>query len=355
MTNKTTGVIAGFDCHLDTHVGVTLDPLGRVLDRRRFPASSSGYCAAHSWIGEQGPVLKVGIEGTNSFGAGLTRYFTNAGIDVIEVNQPHAHTRSRRGKNDFIDAEAAARKVLSGEATASAKDSTGIVESIRQLSVARNGAIKARSAALLQLGNLISTAPAHLREQLTTPSGLPAKARLCRKLRCPANATTADPVVAAKQSLRSIARRISALDDEIKTLDHQLESLVKLAAPRMVSRLGIGTHHAATLLTAAGQNIERLTSERAFARLCGVAPMPASSGKTQRHRLNPGGNRQANRTLHLIVVVRLRYCDQTRDYMQRRLTEGKTKKEIIRCLKRHIVRGIYRDLRADLATLQTRT
>ena len=260
------------------------------------------------------------------------------------------------GKDDPIDAEAAARKVLSGEATAAAKDTTGIVESIRQLAVARDGAVKARSAALCQLGDLITTAPAELRERLAERSSLDGKATICRNFRI-TESTSIDPHRAAKLALRSVARRIADLREEIAALDAELDRLVAIAAPTTITRLGIGTGHAATLLVAAGENIDRLTSEAAFAHLCGVAPIPASSGHTTRHRLNYSGNRQANRALHMIVIVRLRCCATTQTYMARRLAEGQTKKEIIRCLiglKRNIIRDIYRSLRADLATLQKR-
>lgn len=353
MTDTATGVIAGVDCHLDTHTIALLDPLGRLLATSAFSATSAGYAEALNWMNEFGSVIAAGVESTGGYGAGLTRYLRSHQVRVIEINQPHPHTRARRGKDDPIDAEAAARKVLSGEATAAAKDTTGIVESIRQLAVARDSAVKARSAALCQLGDLITTAPAELRERLAERSSLEGKATICRHFRV-AESSSVEPHRAAKIALRSIARRIADLNEEVTALDAELHRLVTLAAPTTITRLGIGPVHAATLLVAAGQNIERLTSEAAFAHLCGVAPIPASSGRTIRHRLNYSGNRQANRALHLIVIVRLRYCQTTQAYMARRLAEGRTKKEIIRCLKRFIIRDIYRTLRADLSTLETR-
>ncbi len=353
MTDTPSGVIAGVDCHLDEHVAAVIDALGRLLGTRAFPATTAGYTAMQEWMFGFGTVIAVGIESTGSFGAGLTRHLLAGGVRVVEVNQPHAHTASRRGKDDHIDAEAAARKVLSGEATAAAKDTTGIVESIRLLTVARSGALKARTAALNQLGGLITTAPADLREQLEGRSSLEAKATICRGFRIPAG-TLVGPGRAAKLALRSVARRIAELTDEIRELDTELERLVKITAPTMLTKLGIGPNHAATLLVAAGENIDRLTSEAAFAHLCGVAPIPASSGKTTRHRLNVHGDRQANRALHMIVIVRLKYCDNTKAYMARRTAEGRTKKDVIRCLKRYIIRDIHRTLRSDLATLQTR-
>ena len=195
-----------------------------------------------------------------------------------------------------------------------------------------------------------SPRPQELRDQLSRRKTLRGKATLCRRLR-PSIGELRRPSHAAKFALRSIARRIDALDDEIPVLDRQLEQLVRAAAPRTTQLLGISTGHAGRLLVTAGQNIERLRGEAAFAALCGASPVPASSGKTSRHRLNYGGDRQANRSLHLIAVCRLRYCARTRAYALRRTAEGKTKPEIMRCLKRYIAREVYHALRADLASL----
>ena len=207
--------------------------------------------------------------------------------------------------------------------------------------------MKSRSAAIVQLRDLSVTAPQELRDQLSRRKTLRGKATLCRRLR-PSIGELRRPSHAAKFALRSIAR-IDALDDEIPVLDRQLEQLVRAAAPRTTQLLGISTGHAGQLLVTAGQNIERLRGEAAFASLCGASPVPASSGKTTRHRLNYGGDRQANRSLHLIAVCRLRYCPRTRAYAKRRTAEGKTKAEIMRCLKRYIAREAYNALRADLA------
>ena len=220
-------VIGGIDCQTDFHVVAALDALGRVLGTESFPATCAGYRLTHTWLASFGLIAAVGVESTGSFGAALTRSLVERGCGVIEINQPHRHLRSRRGKNDAIDAEAAARKVLSGEATPAAKDTTGIVEAIRQLSVARNSAVEARAAALCQLGDLVVTAPAALREQLDGRRTLEAKAVVCARLRPDAD---------------------------------RLDGLVAAAAPSTVSRLGCGTHHTATLLVAAGENIDRLGS-----------------------------------------------------------------------------------------------
>jgi transposase len=341
-------VVGGVDCHARVHHAVALDPTGRRLGDRAFPATSAGYADLLGWLRGFGAVAVVGVESTGSYGAALTRFLLQTGVRVVEVNQPHAHLRRRRGKTDAVDAEAAARKVLSGEATAIPKDMSGAVEAIRQVRLARRSAVSARSIALCQLGDLIVTAPAALRARLSRKT-LRGQAGICAHLR-PNQRELTDPVQAAKLALRTLARRIEALDAEIARLDEHLEHLVPSVAPRTVALLGIGPHHAGQLLVTAGQNITRLHSEAAFAHLCGVDPIPASSGKTTRHRLNHGGDRDANSALHMIAIVRLRYCERTKAYAARRTAEGRSKREIIRCLKRYLAREVYRTLRADLAS-----
>jgi transposase len=349
MADVCTRVFGGVDCHLEQHHAVALDAQGRRLGGHEFSATHAGYDQLLAWLRQFGIVTVVGVESTSSYGAGLTRFLTAAGVNVVEVNQPHHHLRYRRGKTDAIDAEAAARKVLSGEATAIPKDTTGIVESIRQLRLVRASAVKARSAALTQLGDLIATAPTTLRESLT-PKTLRGKATVCARLR-PDHARLREPLQAAKLALRTISQRILTLDIEIGNFDQHLKLLVATAAPRTTAKLGISTGHAAQLLITAGQNVDRLRNEAAFAHLCGVAPVAASSGKTARYRLNWGGDRQANAALHLIAVVRLRYCERTRTYAARRTAEGRSKREILRCLKRYIAHEVFHALRADMAAL----
>ena len=350
MKQEIRRVIGGVDSHADTHHVAALDDRGCLLGTRLFPVSAAGYRELLAWLASFGVIDRVGVESTGSYAAGLTRHLVGAGVRVLEVNQPHAHTRRRRGKTDAIDAELAARHVLSLAAVVTPKQTTGIVESIRQLRVARDSAVKSRSIAMLQLGGLVLTAPSDLREQLAIRKTLRGKAALCRRLR-PDTDRLSEPANAAKLALRSLARRIALLDDEIAELDTQLAPLVATAAPRTAALLGISTGHAGQLLITAGQNIDRLHTEAAFAALCGASPIPVASGKRSRHRLNPGGDRQANRALHMIAVCRLRHCPQTRAYAQRRTSEGKTKKEIIRCLKRYIARQTYATLRDDLRSL----
>jgi len=350
MKQELRRVIGGVDSHADTHHAAALDDRGCLLGTRSFAVSAAGYRELLAWLASFGLIDRVGVESTGSYAAGLTRHLLAAGVRVLEVDQPHAHTRRRRGKTDAIDAELAARHALSLATAVTPKQTSGIVESIRQLRIARDSAVKSRSVAIVQLGDLVCTSPSELREQLATAKTLKGKAALCRRLR-PDTDQLRQPVNAAKLALRSLARRIALLDDEIAELDRQLTPLVATAAPRTTALLGISTGHAGQLLITAGQNIERLHSEGAFAALCGASPILVASGKRSRHRLNPGGDRQANRALHMIAVCRLRHCPQTRAYAQRRTTEGKTKREIMRCLKRYIARQAYATLRDDLRSL----
>ena len=354
MADLHTTVIGGVDCHQQTHHAVALDEHGQRLGDQAFAATSRGYRQLLSWLQQFGGIQAVGVESTASYGAGLTRYLLEAGIRVIEVNQPHRQLRARRGKTDAIDAEGAARKVVSGEATAQPKDTTGSVESIRQLRLVRASAIKARTAALEQLGELTTTAPAELRERMGARTSLHTWATTCARLR-PDVTRLEQPLEAAKLALHSLGQRILALDAEIASFDTHLTRLVSAVAPRTTALLGLGTLTTAQLLISLGQNAERIGQEAAFAHLCGVAPIPASSGKTNRHRLNTGGDRQANAALYLIAVCRLRYCQRTRAYAARRTAEGRSKREILRCLKRYIARDVYHTLRADLTAYRACT
>jgi transposase len=347
MTGPARGVVAGVDSHTDSHDAAVLDDRGRLLGRRRFPADGSGYRELLSWVRRFGPLAAIGVESTGSYAAGLVRHLRAQGLEVLEVNQPHPHTRRRRGKSDPIDAELAARHVLAASSIVIAKDTSGIVEAIRQLRVARDGAVKARTAALNALGGLIVAAPEELRRQLLVRKTTRGRATLCARLR-PDQARLQEPLHAAKAALRSLARRVIDLDAEIELLDHQLKQLVATAAPATTARVAVSTGHAGTLLVTAGQNIQRLRSEASFAALCGASPLPVATGRSDRHRLNYGGDRDANCALHMIAVCRLRHCQRTRAYAERRTAEGKTKTEIIRCLKRYIARELYHALLADL-------
>jgi transposase len=349
MPKRTRIVIGGVDTHGRIHHAAVIDQQGRLLGDRQFPADRAGYRQLLSWLHRHGQLGAVGVEGTGSYGAGLTQVLLDQGVRVVEVDRPDRRTRRQRGKSDPIDAEAAARAVLAGTATAVPKRRDGIVESIRALRTARSGAVKARTAAINQLKALLVTGPASLREALDGRS-TPALVVACARLR-PDQTALADPVQGTKAALVVVAQRLQLLDQEIALADQRLAILVGRAAPRLLQLLAIGNDHAGQLLTTAGQHPERLRGEAAFAHLCGVAPIPASSGKTHRHRLHRGGDRDANRALHLAVVVRMRFCPRTRAYVERRTKQGLSKPEIIRCIKRYLAREVYHALVADFEAL----
>ena len=336
-------VIVGVDTHRDAHVAVALDHLGRRLDVLEIPTTAAGYRALLDWAEAFGEIDTVGVEGTNSYGAGLTQALHRAGVAVVEVVRPNRQKRRLQGKSDPLDAENAARAVLCGEAVATPRRSDDAVEMIRVLRVARSTAMRARTQAINALRSLIVTAPSELRDQLRA---LPTTELIEVVHRFRRNAN--DLHAATKQAMRSLAHRYRNLDEEINELDAAIAELTTHAAPQLVAVFGVGTETASTLLVTAGTNPNRLKSEAAFAMLCGVAPLPASSGQTNRYRLNRSGDRQANAALHRIALVRMRWHQPTRDYVNRRLKEGKTKREIIRCLKRYIAREIFKTLKATL-------
>lgn len=342
-------VVLGVDTHLDVHVGVVIDPVGRVLGTRSIETCTDGYQALLEWAHSFGFLLRAGIEGTGTYGAGLARHLQEAGIEVLEVNRPDRARRRRRGKNDPTDAENAARAVLSGEASARPKAQSGVVEAMRAVNVARRSAVKARTQTLNQLRGLLVSAPQTLREQLLKP-----KAAACVAA-CLALETGDDSMLlqTLKSTLRLLARRWQALTEELHELDAALDRLAQQAAPSLVTRFGVGAQTAATLLVTAGDNPGRLRNDAALAALCGVSPLEASSGKVIRHRLNRGGDRQANNALWTIAMVRMRSEPRTRAYVERRTQEGRSTKEIHRCLKRYIVRELYPLIIKDLQAAST--
>jgi hypothetical protein len=333
-------VTVGVDTHRDFHVAAALDARGGVLDTATFASTAAGHDALLVWARGFGSIDAAGVEGTSSWGAGLARHLAAAGVRVLEVNRPNRAERRRSGKSDDLDAIAAARAVQSGQVTALAKSKDGPVEAIRALRVARKSAIKARTQAANQLHGLVATAPEELRAQLRDLTA--------RQLadRC-ARSRPTDPAAAlggTRTALRSIARRYQNLTTEIADLDATLKPLVNDAAPGLVAMIGIGTDIAGQLLVTAGDNPDRLAHEPSFARLCGVAPIPASSGLTTKHRLHRGGDRHANAALHRAIIVRIHCHPPTRAYIQKRMTEGRTKKDAIRSLKRYLARQVHAEL-----------
>lgn len=332
-------VVGGVDTHADTHTAAVIDLVGRVLGTEQFPATAAGYDALLAWMHGHGRLDRVGVEGTGAYGAGLARLLRDEHVDVIEVDRPDRKTRRFQGKSDPIDAIQAARAALAGQRTGTPKQRDGRVEALRNLRVARRSAVDQRADTQRQMKTLIVTAPDELRAQLRELS-VKALITVCANVR-PDPADAATPATAVQLALRSLARRHQQLSIEIAELDELLEPLVAAISPGLLAAHGVGTDTAGQLLVSAGENHDRITTEAAFAMLCGVAPIPASSGKTTRHRLNRGGDRQANCALYRVVLCRLRWDPRTRDYMQRRTKEGMSKKEIIRCLKRYVARELY--------------
>ncbi len=334
-------VVVGVDTHKYIHVAVALDDLGGRIDARSFAAERSGYEQLIDWASSLGREVIFGVEGTGSYGAGLASAIRRRSIGVLEVVRTDRRDRRLRGKSDTIDAENAARAVLNGQATAVPKNADGTVEMIRLVKVAKDVAVKARTSAMISLKQVLVNAPGELREQLQ-PLTKMVLIRRCAALR---PGPVDDVAAAVKHTLRAIARRWLALDTEIKAHQTILDQLTAELVPDLVAAFGIGADIAAEMLIVAGDNPERVRSEPAFAKLCGVAPIPASSGMTTRHRLNRGGHRQANAALYRAVIVRLQHHEPTQAYYQRRTAEGRTKAEIIRCLKRLLAREIWSYLR----------
>jgi transposase len=338
MSTTSRVVTGGVDTHKDVHVAAALNEHGALLATASFPATGLGYDKLRRWISGFGPLGKVGVEGTGSYGAGLTRSLRAAGVEVVEVNRPNREVRRRHGKSDTVDAEAAARAVLACQAVGTPKSSSGPVEGLRALRVARRSAVKARTQAGNQIRDLIVSAPQQLRERLGRLS-LDAQVARCATWR---PGPGQELVHATKRSLRHLARRHRALSAEIAELDRDIADLCAEANPALLAVNGVGPEVASMLLVAAGDNPGRMRCEAAFAALCGASPVGASSGKTVRHRLNRGGNREANNALWRIAMVRLAHHHRpTEAYMRRRREQGKTDREILRCLKRYIAREIF--------------
>ncbi len=294
-------VIGGVDTHLDAHVAAALDPVGGLLGVAEFGTTTAGYEGLLVWLSAFGPVLRVGVEGTGSYGAGLARFLLDHGVEVVEVDRPNRQERARKGKSDPVDAIEAARAAQSGRASGRAKTRDGAVEAMRALLVVKRSARNQREG-----GDLVGHA--------------------------------------TKVALRQLARRVQGLNAEITEARRLLRPLVAGTAPGLLALYGVGIEVAAVLLVAAGDNPERIKSEAAFAQMCGVAPLEASSGKVTRHRLNRGGNRQANHALFRVVVTRMGSDPRTIRYVERRRKEGKSTPEIMRVLKRYVARETFKYL-----------
>jgi transposase len=350
MTSTDRRVTGGFDTHLDTNIGAVFDSVTcRVLARASFPTTTVGHQAALDWLREHGRVDVVGVESTGSYGAGLARHLASADVRVIEVNRTERIDRRLDGKDDYLDAESAGRAVLSGRASAIPKSGDGPVEAVRALEIAHRSAIHDRTEAINQFKSLLVRAPNLFRDvfgartfrhQLDTASRFH---------------NTYDGLVEQelRAALKLLAKRIKFLEAQIAELDERLRPILAEFFPALLGLNAVGVHSAAQLLMTAGDNPERLHSDAAFAKLCGACPQPASSGKTERHRLDRGGDRQANKALFRIVLVRMRHHEPTRVYFARRTSEGLSKREIIRCLKRFVAREVFNAITKPPANIPT--
>ena len=336
-------IIVGVDIHKHEHVAVAINDLGARLATCRASANRAGYADLVIWARTLGAVEAFGIEGTGSYGVGLARFVRRQGLRVVEVNHGDRRKRRNNGKNDTLDAESAARSVLAGVATAIPKVADGTAEMVRQIKIARDTAIKARSVAITTLKTLIVNAPGALREALEPLTDQKLIER-CVALR---PGDIIDPTASAKHALRALAARWRTLSAEVAAHDEVLDTLTRTATPTLREAYGIGADSAAEMMIVAGDNPTRIRSEAAFAKRCGACPIPASSGVTNRHRLFRGGHRQANAALYRIVIVRMRWHQPTIDYVRRRTAEGLSKRDIIRCLKRFVAREVYHALIDD--------
>ena len=344
-----TGPVAGIDTHTDTHTVAVISDTGRHIATDTFPATNPGYVAISEFMATYG-VTTVGVEGTSSYGAGLTRHLRTQKYSVVEVLRPTRAVRRRDGKSDPVDAVAAARQVLTGEALSIPKDTSGPVESLRGLQITRRQLVMTAAKLMTTIKSLLVTAPDEIRRRYSAMSTLVMVEALSR---CRPSADLADPRNGVLLALKTLATTYRDLQKQGTQLEKHISILVEMINPHVTSIFGCGSVVAADLIVSVGDNPGRIHSEAALAHLCGAAPIPASSGRTHRHRLNRGGDRRANSALHRIALVRMHHDQRTRDYVAKRTKEGLSKKEILRCLKRAIVREVYRVLCLGQAVLPT--
>jgi transposase len=338
---QTPCVIGGVDTHRDEHVAAAIDSMGRLLGVESFTTDPEGHRALLAWLEGFGSVTMIGIEGTGSYGLSLARWIATASTaELVEVDRPDRRMRRKNGKSDAIDAEAAARTAWAGARTGIPKVRDGQVEALRNLRVARRSAAQQRADVLRQIKALLVTATDDLRQQMRAlPT--PALLHACAALR-PDTSRVDEPAQATKVALRSLARRHRNLSEEITDLEALIHPLVKKINPALLAINGVGYDTAGQLLVTAGANPERIRSEPAFAMLVGTAPLPASSGLTNRHRLNRAGDRQANAAIYRVLLSRMRWHPPTKTYLERRVHKhDMTTKDAARILKRYITREIY--------------
>ena len=333
-------VFVGVDTHKDVHVAAAIDEHGRRLGYRSVATTERGCRELHEWAVSLAPQVRYGVEGTGSYGAGLSRYLRAQASSVLEIRGPNRKLRRDRGKSDTIDAEAAARAVLAGTSTLVPKAGDDWVEQLRVLRLARRSAVHARTQTINQMHAVVVSAPPQLHDVLKPLS----RVELIRRSSRFRVGQLGAPATTVRWTLRLLAQRYQTLTAEINAIDSVIAPLLEDRAANLLELRGIGPDVAGALLVVAGDNPQRLRSEASFAALCGVTPLPASSGKVVRHRLNRGGDRRGNTALWRIAMTRLSCDERTRNYVQRRTTEGMSKREILRCLKRYIAREVFRAL-----------
>ncbi len=337
-------VILGVDTHLDVHVGAVINQSGKLLGTKSISVNEKGYQDLYSWASSLGQLNSAGVEGTGTYGAELFKYLESNGVMVFEVNRPDRAARRLQGKSDTTDAVCAANSVLSGKSTAIPKQKSGACEAMRIVSVARRSAVKDKTQTINQIRALLVSAPQEIREKLWRTKAMDC-VKMCIRIKILGDTVLLESMTT---TLKLLAKRWLMLSKEINQLDKMLDDLTLKYAKKLRGRFGVGPQTAATLLSVAGDNPQRLKNESALASLCGTNPLPASSGKTIRHRLNRGGNRVANNALWTIAMVRMRSDLRTRSYVERRTAEGLSTKEIQRCLKRYIIRELYPVIMSDL-------
>jgi transposase len=335
-------LIVGVDTHLDTHTAAVCDARGRAVSQLQVPATTAGYGQLLAWVSAAAADRQVvwAVEGTRHYGLGLARYLTSQGQQVSEIDCSRHIGKRRAGKSDPIDAVRAARELLARPHPAQMR-ADGDREALRLLMIDRDNAVQSAKTARTALAAVLVTAPAPLRERLR-PLPRERRAKECAALTCPPGADRQATVL--HQTLIRLGQRIATLAEEAAELEEQIAGIVEEMTPGLVAaEPGLGALSAAQILLS-WSHAGRIHSEAAFAMLSGTAPVPVSSGRTDRHRLNRLGDRQLNRAIHVIAVTRMRCHPPTIAYVQRRRTEGKTDREIRRCLKRYLARHLYRTL-----------
>lgn len=345
-------VVIGIDTHKHIHVAAVMDTVGGILATLTITTDTAGFKQLLEWSSSFGKVIAFGIEGTGSYGATLTSFLRRQGHKVVEAGRPDRRSRRANGKSDTLDAENAAKSVLAGYATVIPKTADGAAEMIRQLKIAHDSAVTDRTAAMVTMKAMLVHGSDELRRETNRKTQI-MLARYLAALRPRALETPGD---ALRHTLRSLARRWQQLDVEAKEMSALIEQLVTNTAPQLLEQFGIGVDTAAEILIVAGDNPERIRSEAAFAKLAGISPVPTGSGMNSgRHRINRGGHRQLNAAIYRTVIVRMRFHEPTIAYVARRTAEGKSKREIIRCLKRYVIREVYHLVKVDPTTGEMRS